>query len=63
MKNPDGTRKVVSDIIDTDTGNGITAGDGMVEQISGGNQLYGSGVAGEITEDDYEKMKNQILKS
>jgi len=54
MKNADGTRKTVSDIQDTDTGNGITAGDGLVEQISGGNQLYGSGVAGEVTEDDFE---------
>lgn len=52
MKNPDGTRKAVSDIIDSDTGNGITAGDGLVEQISGGNQIMGSGVNGEVTEDD-----------
>lgn len=52
MKNPDGTRKAIPDNIDSDTGNGITAGDGLVEQISGGNELFGSGVNGEITEDD-----------
>jgi len=53
MKNADGSRAGQSNLIDNETGNYIVMGDGIEEQISGGNEIYGSGVNGEATEDDF----------
>src|SRR6478609_12024928 len=63
MKNPDGSRAVNPNLIDTDTGNGITMGDGIEEQISGGNEIFGSGVNGEATEDDFIDAMKLLTKT
>lgn len=62
MKNSDGSRSTASNLIDTETGNGIIMGDGIEEQISGGNELYGSGVNGEATEDDFIDSMRLLTK-
>jgi hypothetical protein len=64
MKNPDGTRRAVSPYMDPDGDGVITAGDGVEEQISGGNEIYGSGVDGNATADDFiDLQKMLVLKS
>lgn len=62
MKDSNGNRLQVSNIIDTDTGNPITVGDGIEEQIGGGNEIYGSGVNGEVTEDDFIDAMSLMTK-
>jgi hypothetical protein len=62
MKNLDGTLRVTSNLIDDETGNPIIQGDGLLEQIAGGNESYGSGVNGEATADDFEDMMAQLEK-
>lgn len=64
MKNNDGTRRAVSPYMDPDGDGVITAGDGVEEQISGGNEIYGSGVDGNATADDFiDLQKTLVLKS
>ena len=62
MKNSDGSRAGVANLIDNETGNGIIMGDGIEEQISGGNEIYGSGVNGEATEDDFIDVMKLLTK-
>lgn len=62
MKNPDGTRRAVSPYVDLDGEGVITAGDGVEEQIAGGNELYGSGVNGEATSDDFIDIIKILVK-
>lgn len=62
MKNSDGTRATVSKLQDPDTGNYIIMGDGIEEQISAGNELFGSGVNGEATEDDFIDAMKLLTK-
>ena len=62
MKNSDGSRAGVANLTDNETGNGIIMGDGIEEQISGGNELYGSGVNGEATEDDFVDAMKLLTK-
>ena len=60
LKNADGSRKSVPTEIDTDTGNPIYMGDGLEEQIAGGNEIFGSGTNGEATEDDFLAAANLL---
>lgn len=62
MKNADGSRASVSNLVDTETGNYIIMGDGIEEQISGGNEIFGSGVNGEATEDDFVDAMKLLTK-
>jgi hypothetical protein len=62
MKNADGTRANQSNLVDFETGNQIIMGDGIEEQISGGNELFGSGVNGEATEDDFIDAMKLLTK-
>lgn len=63
MKNPDGSRATVSNLTAPETGRPITQGDGIEEQIAGGNVVYGSGINGQPTIDDYKDvMKTLQLK-
>ncbi len=62
MKNADGSRATVSNLIDDETGLPITIGDGIDEQIAGGNEVMGSGTNGEATEDDFIDAMNIIEK-
>ena len=62
MKNTDGTLLTQPRLTDTETGYPITSGDGVLEQIAGGNELYGSGINGEATEDDFTDMMKKLEK-
>jgi len=64
MKNTDGSARTVTNQIDPETGMPITTGDGVEEQIGGGNVVYGSGVNGDYTVTDVEDLMATItLKS
>ncbi len=63
MKNADGSRATVSNLIDEETNLPITIGDGIDEQIAGGNEVMGSGTNGEATEDDFIDAMNIIEKA
>lgn len=63
MKDADGTLRVTSNLIDPQTGLPIIQGDGIEEQIAGGNVVYGSGLNGQPTLDDFKDiMKTLQLK-
>ena len=62
MKNDDGTLRTKSRIIDEETGNEIVQGDGVMEQLYGGNEAYGSGVNGFPTADDYRDVLTTVRK-
>lgn len=62
MKNDDGTLRTKSRLIDEETGNEIITGDGVLEQIYGGNETYGSGVNGYATGDDFADVLATIRK-
>ena len=62
MKDANGALLPIPRLIDPETGKGIIAGDGLEEQIKGGNEIYGSGVNGEATEDDFADMMKAIRK-
>ncbi len=53
MKNADGTLAATPNLNDPETGRPITMGDGIEEQIAGGNVLYGSGTNGQPIISDY----------
>lgn len=55
MKDSAGNLIAVSNVFD-DTGNPVVAGDGVWEQIKGGNEAYTSGVNGAVTLDDFIDM-------
>lgn len=67
MKNDDGTLRSRSRLQDEETGLDIVKGDGVLEQLYGGNEIYGSGINGYATSDDFadalamlRKKSNQI---
>lgn len=62
MKSSTGQLLTAPRLIDAETGNWITQGDGVFEQLAGGNELFGSGVNGEATEDDFEDMMSMLEK-
>ena len=62
MKDENGARRAVSPYMDPDGEGVITAGDGVEEQISGGNELYGSGVDGNATADDFIDLQKLLVK-
>jgi len=62
MKNTDGSLRTTPRLIDSETGRPITTGDGLLAQLEGGNELFGSGVNGEATEDDFEDMMSMLEK-
>lgn len=62
MKNDDGTLRVRSRIQDEETGLDITQGDGVLEQLYGGNELSGGGTNGNWTGDDIRDMLSTIRK-
>lgn len=62
MKNPDGSVRADSRLIDPETGLPIIMGDGLEEQIAGGNVAYGSGLNGQWTEDDLADMMKTLQK-
>lgn len=62
MKNDDGTLRTRSRLIDTETGLEIIQGDGIEEQLYGGNETYGSGTNGDPNVDDFADMLKTIRK-
>lgn len=62
MKNDDGTLRVRSRLIDEETGLEIVQGDGLMEQLAGGNEVYGSGTNGVWTGDDIGDILATIRK-
>lgn len=62
MKNDDGTLRVKSRLIDPETGMDIVQGDGIMEQLYGGNETFGSGTNGEATADDFADILSTIRK-
>ncbi len=62
MKNDDGTLRTKSRLIDDETGNEIVTGDGVMEQLFGGNETYGSGTNGFATTDDFSDMLATMRK-
>jgi len=57
MKNSDGSLRTISSLgNDPETGMPITQGDGFEQQVNGNNILYGSGVDGQPTADDFEEI-------
>jgi hypothetical protein len=62
MKSTTGTLLTESRLIDKETGLPIVMGDGIFEQIAGGNETYGSGTSGEATADDFTDMMKQLEK-
>jgi hypothetical protein len=61
MKASDGTLLASPNLRDAETGQPITQGDGIFEQIEGVNVSYGSGINGDPTLDDIEDMMT-VLK-
>lgn len=62
MKNTDKTLRTTSRLIDQESGLPIIAGDGLEEQIAGGNEFTASGANGEATYDDFSDMVTMVLK-
>lgn len=62
MKNTDKTLRTSSRLIDNESGLQIIAGDGIEEQIAGGNEFTASGSNGEATYNDFSDMVTMILK-
>lgn len=62
MKNTDGSARTVSNQVDPETGQYIITGDGIEEQIAGGNVLYGSGINGDPTYEDFADMMSTLEK-
>lgn len=60
MKDADGTLRVTSNLIDPQTGLPIIQGDGIEEQIAGGNVVYGSGLNGQPIFDDYMEVMTSL---
>ncbi len=58
MKNSDGTLRSQAPV--DNEGKALIAGDGLWEQIGGGNLFEGSGTNGEITIDDMEDIGNSL---
>lgn len=62
MKSTTGTLLTQSRLIDRETGLPIIQGDGLLEQIAGGNESFGSGTNGNANVDDFTDMMTQLEK-
>ena len=62
MKSTTGQLLTTSRMTDRETGLPIIQGDGVIEQVSGGNESFGSGTNGEATSDDFSDMMTQLEK-
>ena len=62
MKNTNGTLRTAPRFNDLESGLPIVQGDGVLQQIGGGNQTSGSGTNGEQTIDDITDMMKTIRK-
>ncbi len=62
MKNSDGTLRSTPRFTDAETGLPIIQGDGILQQIGGGNETDASGTNGEATLDDIVDMMKTIRK-
>lgn len=60
MKNSDGSARTISNQVDPETGMPIITGDGVEEQIGGGNVYTGSGVNGDFTVSDLEYILTDL---
>lgn len=63
MKNADGTLRATPTQFDPETGMPIIAGDGIEEQIAAGNVVYGSGVTGQPTIDNYSDLMAKLKQN
>lgn len=61
MKNDDGSLRTKSRIID-ENGEEVVQGDGVIQQLMGGNEAFGSGTNGNPTADDYADMLATIRR-
>lgn len=62
MKAADGTVLERSRIQDEETGEDVIQGDGLLEQLLGGNLMYGSGAHGYADMDDFRDMMIRLRK-
>lgn len=62
MKDSSGNLLAVSNEIDPETGEQVVRGDGILEQIKGGNEFYGSDVDGSADIDDVVDMMRVLEK-
>lgn len=62
MKDVNGVLLPRSSEVDPDTGFDIIRGDGVIPQIQGGNEMFGSGVDGRSTLDDVRDMMRTLEK-
>ena len=62
MKADDGTLLSRSRLQDPETGNDIIQGEGILQQLEGGNESFGSGPDGHPTFSDYTDMMRQMTK-
>lgn len=62
MRDANGVLLAQSNLIDPETGEQIIIGDGIIEQIRGGNEMDGSGLDGFATLDDFRDMMGQLEK-
>ncbi len=60
MKNSTGGLAPIPNATDDEAQSQLIMGDGVLEQLAGGNELFGSGVNGMPTEDDYTDMLTQL---
>ncbi len=63
MKNSTGGLAVIPNAYDDEAQSALIQGDGVLEQLAGGNELFGSGVNGMPTEDDYTDMITLLEKN
>jgi hypothetical protein len=62
MKDINGNLLNVASLIDSETGNEVIAGDGVIPQIDGQNTLFGSASDGGATVDDIKDMMTMLEK-
>lgn len=62
MKASDGTVLERSRLQDPETGQDVIQGEGMIEQLTGGNLMYGSGAYGWADMDDFTDMMIRLRK-
>ena len=62
MKDANGNLLAQSRLTDPETGEPIVIGDGIIPQIAGQNDMYGSGINGFPTIDDFKDMMTQLEK-
>lgn len=61
MKNDDGSLRTTSRLTDYETGLPIIQGDGIIPQMDGANEFFGSGTNGEATANDFTDIMS-VLK-